>query len=112
VYHLEGGILAYLNEVPPEESLFDGDCYVFDQRVAVTYGLQPSTNYTKSCYGCRHPLSKQDMDRDDYIEGISCRYCSDEITSKTQERRAQRQRQMELAIQEGRKHIHDSKERA
>jgi len=110
VYHLEGGILAYLNDISPEESLFDGDCYVFDQRVAVTYGLQPSSNFKKSCHGCRHPLSEEDLHRDDYVEGISCRYCTGKLTEKQQERFSQRQRQIELALKEGRKHIHDPKE--
>lgn len=56
VYHLEGGILAYLDTVPLEESLFEGDCYVFDQRVAVTHGLQPSPAQYSMCHACRAPL--------------------------------------------------------
>jgi UPF0176 protein len=110
VYHLEGGILAYLNDIPKEKSLFDGDCYVFDQRVAVTYGLKPSTAYQKSCHGCRHPLSVQDLEREDYVQGVSCRYCTGTLSEKQQERFAQRQRQIEVALKEGRPHIHDPKE--
>ncbi|KAG7354561.1 hypothetical protein IV203_003917 [Nitzschia inconspicua] len=106
VYHLEGGILAYLNDIPPEQSLFEGDCYVFDQRVAVTYGLQPSTIYQQSCHGCRHPLSNDDLKRDDFVKGVSCRYCSNSLTERKVERYAARQRQIELALL-GKETCHD-----
>jgi UPF0176 protein len=106
VYHLEGGILAYLNDIPPEQSLFDGDCYVFDQRIAVTYGLQPSIKYQESCHGCRHPLSAEDLKRKDCVEGVSCRYCTDELTEKKLERCMARQRQIELAMK-GKPTCHD-----
>lgn len=109
VYHLEGGILAYLAEIPPQDSLFEGDCYVFDQRVAVTYGLQPSPTFTRSCYACRHPLSRDDTMRDDYVQGISCRYCFGRLSDKQKERHAQRQRQVDKAIQIGKLHMYDSK---
>uniref|UniRef100_A0A7S4AK43 Rhodanese domain-containing protein n=2 Tax=Pseudo-nitzschia australis TaxID=44445 RepID=A0A7S4AK43_9STRA len=112
VYHLEGGILAYLDEVSEKESLFDGDCYVFDQRVAVTYENLPSTNFRQKCHGCRHPLSNKDLERDDYHHGISCRYCADKLTDQQKSRFAQRQHQMELALKEGRQHIYDPKEEA
>ncbi len=101
VYHLEGGILAYLDSVKPEESLFDGDCYVFDQRVAVTYGNQPSTKFTNSCKACRHPLSNEDMEGMEYVEGLSCRWCYDALTEKQRERFASRQRQVEIARERG-----------
>lgn len=110
VYHLEGGILAYLDSVQPEESLFDGECYVFDQRVAVTYGMKPSATYSTSCRACRRPLSNADLERDDYMEGVSCRWCADKLTDKQKERFAQRQRQVELARKTGKVHIHDPKE--
>mmetsp|Transcript_16193 Transcript_16193/g.44865 ORF Transcript_16193/g.44865 Transcript_16193/m.44865 type:complete len:143 (+) Transcript_16193:87-515(+) len=110
VYHLEGGILAYLDEIPQESSLFDGECYVFDQRIAVTHGLHPSTTYTSSCYACRHPLSTQDLKREDYLKGLQCRYCVDELTEKQKERFESRQRQIELASQRGEVHIYDPKE--
>jgi UPF0176 protein len=106
VYHLEGGILAYLNDIPPEDSLFDGDCYVFDQRVAVTYGLKPSTTYQQSCHGCRHPLSTEDVKRDDFVQGVSCRYCTNLLTERKQERYIARQRQIELAMN-GKNTCHD-----
>jgi UPF0176 protein len=110
VYHLEGGILAYLDEIAPTDSLFDGDCYVFDQRVAVTYKLRPSTTYTSTCHGCRHPLCEDDKADTSYRHGICCRYCIGTLSEQQQQRFAQRQRQMELAMKDGRVHIFDSKE--
>lgn len=101
VYHLEGGILAYLDSIPPEESLFDGDCYVFDQRVAVTYGNQPSAKFINSCKACRHPLCKEDMESHEYVEGLSCRWCYESLTDKQKERFASRQRQVEIARERG-----------
>jgi UPF0176 protein len=110
VYHLEGGILNYLDSVKPEDSLYEGECYVFDQRVAVTYGLKPSENFFSSCNACRHPLSADDLQRDDFVEGLSCRWCFDKLTGKQKERFSQRQRQIELARKIGTLHIHDPKE--
>ena len=101
VFHLEGGILNYLDSVPPEDSLFDGECYVFDQRVAVTYGNQPSTKFTESCKACRHPLSKVDMEGEEYVEGLACRWCAERQTEKQKERFASRQRQVQLARERG-----------
>ena len=109
VYHLEGGILAYLDEIPPEMSLFDGDCYVFDQRVAVTYGLEPSTTFNRSCYACRYPLSQEDVDSEYYEEGVSCPHCHFHLTDKQRERAAQRHRQVQQALKSGQKHMFDSK---
>ena len=110
VYHLEGGILAYLDEVSEKESMFDGDCYVFDQRVAVTYKNKPSTTFRQKCHACRHPLSNQDLERQDYKHGVHCRYCIGTLTDKQEERFAQRQKQIQLALEKGQKHIHDPKE--
>lgn len=110
VYHLEGGILAYLDSVKPDDSLYDGECYVFDQRVAVTYGLEPSKRYFSSCHACRHPLSVEDMERDDFVKGLSCRWCVNKLTDKQMERFSQRQRQIEIATKNGQLHIHDPKE--
>lgn len=101
VYHLEGGILAYLDEIQPKDSLFDGDCYVFDQRVAVTYGNQPSTKFTDSCKACRHPLCREDLDDPSFVEGLSCRWCINQLTDKQRERFASRQRQVEIARKRG-----------
>jgi UPF0176 protein len=110
VFHLEGGILNYLDSIKPEESLYKGECYVFDQRVAVTYGLKPSEIFSRSCHACRHPLSIEDLKRDDFIEGLSCRWCVDKLSEKQRERFAQRQKQILLARQKGIPHIHDPKE--
>ena len=109
VYHLEGGILAYLDQVPQQESLFEGECYVFDQRVAVTHGLLPSTRYTQ-CHACRNPLLWEDKERDDYEEGMSCRYCIDIMTDKKRKRFAERQKQIDLSEKLGTPHLYDPKE--
>jgi UPF0176 protein len=110
VYHLEGGILAYLDNIQREDSLFDGECYVFDQRIAITHGLKPSETFSTSCHACRHPLSSEDVQRDDFVEGMSCRWCVSRLTEQQKARFAQRQRQIELAKQTGQIHIHDAKE--
>jgi UPF0176 protein len=113
VYHLEGGILAYLDEFAEKqnESLFTGDCYVFDQRVAVTYGNKPSMIFREKCHACRHPLSCDDLKREDYVQGLSCKYCVGQLSEKQQQRFTQRQKQMELALKDGRQHIHDPNEK-
>ncbi|KAL3929935.1 MAG: hypothetical protein SGBAC_011990 [Bacillariaceae sp.] len=110
VYHLEGGILNYLDSVKPEDSLYNGECYVFDQRVAVSYGLKPSEKYSTSCHACRHPLCAEDLEHKDFVEGLSCQWCVDKITDKQRERFAQRQKQIDLAKKNGTLHIHDPKE--
>jgi len=94
-----------------EESLFEGDCYVFDQRVAVTYGNKPSTTWRQKCHACRHPLSSDDIKREDYVAGISCRHCLGQLSEKQKDRFAQRQRQIQLALKNGRQHIHDAHEK-
>jgi UPF0176 protein len=75
VYHLKGGILKYLEEVPPEESLWQGECFVFDQRVALREGLEIGTH--EMCPGCGHPISEADKTSPHYQEGVSCPYCCD-----------------------------------
>jgi UPF0176 protein len=109
IYHLEGGILGYLDQVPEEESLFEGECYVFDKRVAVTHGLRPSKRYTQ-CHACRNPLTWEEKEREDYEEGLQCRYCATKITDKQRERFRDRQKQCELASKLGTPHMHDPKE--
>ncbi len=78
VYHLKGGILKYLETVPAEESKWEGDCFVFDQRVSVGHALEEGD--WKVCHGCREPLSPEDTQRAEYEEGISCHHCLDNIT--------------------------------
>lgn len=80
VYHLEGGILQYLEDVPPEQSLWEGDCYVFDGRIAVGHGLVPNTEVTE-CPGCGHPLKAADRDHPEYVAGSSCLYCATAVPS-------------------------------
>ncbi|AFY52655.1 putative sulfurtransferase [Rivularia sp. PCC 7116] len=93
VYHLKGGILKYLEEVPPEESLWEGECFVFDQRVAVRHGLEPGSY--DMCPSCGHPISDDDKASSKYEEGISCPYCFDHLTedkkAKMQEKKRQRE---------------------
>lgn len=75
VYHLKGGILKYLEDVPEEKSLWQGECFVFDERVAVDHSLAPSSSHT-ICPGCGLPVTPEDKKREDYIEGKSCRFCN------------------------------------
>lgn len=78
VYHLKGGILKYLEDVPAEQSLWEGDCYVFDNRVAVGHGLEEGA--WDRCYGCGYPLAQEDLTHKAYEEGVSCRHCIDTLT--------------------------------
>jgi len=103
VYHLEGGILKYLEEVKPEESLWQGECFVFDQRVAITHGLEVG-DYDQ-CYACRYPLSVDDMESDNYTPGISCPHCYNQHTPKKLKALTERQRQVILAKERGVEHI-------
>ena len=81
VYHLKGGILKYLEEVPEEESLWEGECFVFDERVAIKHGLE--TGSYDMCYACGHPISEEDEESADYESEVSCPHC---IADKTEER--------------------------
>ncbi len=91
VYHLKGGILKYLEEVPPNDSLWEGECFVFDQRVAVQHGLEPGTH--AMCRACGHPLSDEDKASPDYEDGITCHYCVDQLTEAKRSRQEVRRRQ-------------------
>lgn len=103
VYHLKGGILKYLEKVPKEESLWDGACFVFDQRVAVEHGLEVSD--MKLCYGCRAPLEPEDIASPDYEEGVSCPHCSPLLTPEKRAAFRMRQKQIRLAKARGENHI-------
>jgi UPF0176 protein len=103
VYHLEGGILKYLEEVNPEESLWQGECFVFDQRVAIKHGLEVG-NFDQ-CYACRYPLSQDDMKSEQYTPGISCPYCYNHHTSEKLQALTERQKQVILAKERGVDHI-------
>lgn len=74
VYHLQGGILQYLEDVPEDKSLWEGSCYVFDERVALTHGLKPSGD-TSICPGCGHSLYTKDRRKPDYVPGVCCSFC-------------------------------------
>jgi len=103
VYHLEGGILKYLETVPAEESQWQGECFVFDQRVAVDHDLEAGSY--KSCYGCRHALAETDLASSKYEKGICCPYCFDDLTEEKRASLAERQRQVELAHKRNTRHI-------
>ena len=103
VYHLEGGILKYLETIDKDKSLWEGECFVFDQRVAVTHGLNEG-KYDQ-CYACRHPLSPDEINSSHYIKGISCPYCYNKLTNEKKSSVIERQKQIELAKLRGEDHI-------
>ena len=103
VYHLKGGILKYLENVPEAESRWHGQCFVFDERVSVGHGLEPG-DYDM-CRACRRPIDAEDKLSPAYVEGVSCPYCIDKRSDEDRARFAERQRQIELAEQRGEKHI-------
>jgi len=103
VYHLEGGILKYLEEIPPEQSLWQGDCFVFDERVSVGHGL--GLGHHELCRSCRWPLSEEDKKSAHYVLGVSCAHCHDQRTPEQKAQMAERQRQVELAEARGEIHV-------
>ena len=103
VYHLQGGILKYLETIDKENSLWNGECFVFDQRVCLTDELEVGSY--KMCFACRMPITKEEMQNEKYIEGISCIYCYDKTTKEKKERFGSRQRQILLAKERGEKHL-------
>jgi UPF0176 protein len=103
VYHLEGGILKYLEEVPQEESLWEGECFVFDDRVAVKHGLE--VGQYDQCYACRMPITEADKLSDHYIKGISCHHCQGSKTPEQIKAYAEREKQIILAQQKGQEHV-------
>ncbi|MGY1490815.1 oxygen-dependent tRNA uridine(34) hydroxylase TrhO [Methylobacillus pratensis] len=106
VYHLQGGILKYLETVPQEESLWEGECFVFDQRVAVKHGLE--VGHYDQCFACRHPISTEDMASPKYVKGISCPRCYDKLSAEKRASIEERQKQIEIARQRGEEHIGDN----
>jgi len=103
VYHLEGGVLKYLEEVPEEESMWKGECFVFDNRVSVNHKLEKG-QYDQ-CHGCRLPITEADKQSEKYIQGISCPHCFDTITTEQKQRFHEREKQIRLAQQRGQTHI-------
>lgn len=103
VYHLQGGILKYLEEVPPDESIWEGECFVFDNRVAVNHQLEKG-RYDQ-CHGCRHPITDEDKHSGKYEVGVCCPHCFDTLTDDQKLRFRERQKQVELAAQRGEPHV-------
>ena len=95
VYHLKGGILKYLEEVPQEETKWQGDCFVFDNRVTVRHDL--TEGEYDQCHACRTPISAVDRESEHYQPGISCPHCWDKLSEKTRRSAIDRQKQIELA---------------
>jgi UPF0176 protein len=103
VYHLQGGILKYLEEVPESESLWQGECFVFDNRVSVNHALQKGSY--DQCHACRLPITDADKQNDKYQQGVSCPACYDSKTDNERERFREREKQVQLARRRGETHI-------
>lgn len=103
VYHLKGGILKYLEEVPEEQSLWHGECFVFDNRVTVNHSLEAGS--FDQCHACRMPITEQEKTLESYQEGISCLHCYGKVSEEQKQRFAQRQKQVKLAKARGESHI-------
>lgn len=103
VYHLKGGILKYLEEVPAEESLWEGECFVFDERVTVNHQLEKGAY--EQCNACRMPITAREQLSDQFQQGVSCPHCFNNTTKQQKARFAEREKQMLLAQQRGESHI-------
>ncbi|MGP4789914.1 oxygen-dependent tRNA uridine(34) hydroxylase TrhO [Psychrobacter sp. 1Y11] len=103
VYHLEGGILKYLEEVPASETMWQGDCFVFDNRVSVNHNLEKG-DY-EQCFACRMPITAEDMQSPAYSKGESCPHCIGKATDEQKARFREREYQMQLASMRGEAHI-------
>ncbi len=103
VYHLKGGILQYLEDVPAEDSLWQGECFVFDERVSVGHGLEEGPHAL--CRACRRPLLPEDMARPEYEAGVQCHHCADEHSDADRARFRERQKQIALARARGESHL-------
>ena len=103
VYHLEGGILRYLENIPEAESKWQGECFVFDERVSVKHGL--ALGEMELCHACRRPISQEDKASARFIEGVACPACFAERTDEDRARFAERQKQIALAKKRGKQHI-------
>jgi UPF0176 protein len=103
VYHLKGGILKYLEDVPAEESLWEGSCFVFDERVSVEHGLKEGSH--RLCHACRTPITAEEVTSPFYEAGVSCSNCYESRSEDDRERYRERQRQIALARKRGHEHI-------
>ena len=103
VSHLQGGILNYLQNTPAEDSLWEGECFVFDHRVSVTHGLE--CGKCEICFGCRWPIQPEDLQSPQYEPGICCPRCADTLTPERRGRLEERHRQVVLARFQNKQHI-------
>lgn len=103
VFHLKGGILKYLEEMPEEQSLWEGECFVFDGRVSVGHGLKEGPHHL--CHACRRPVLPADMERTEWEEGVSCHHCIGETSDADKTRFRERQKQIALAKARGERHL-------
>ena len=103
VFHLEGGILRYLETTPEADSLWRGECFVFDERVAVGHSLTPGSH--SLCRGCRMPVSEAGRASHRYIEGVCCDRCADSRSEADRARYLERAKQVEIAARRGLAHI-------
>ena len=104
VYHLEGGILRYLEQIPEASTRWEGECFVFDRRVAVDHHLHPGRHVL--CFGCLEPLAPEELEHPDYEAGVSCHRCVGRLDDDTRERRRERMRQIAAAKARGEEHLH------
>ncbi|MEC7594446.1 MAG: rhodanese-related sulfurtransferase, partial [Pseudomonadota bacterium] len=103
VFHLEGGILKYLETMPAKDSVWLGECFVFDQRVSVKHGLLPGAY--DQCHACRTPLTQEDKQRASFEHGVSCLHCIDAHEDTDRARFRERQKQIRLSKERGQAHI-------
>lgn len=103
VYHLEGGVLKYLEEVPESETMWEGECFVFDNRVSVNHQLEKG-QYDQ-CHGCRLPITEEDKKSEKYMQGVSCHQCHDSLSEQQKLRFLEREKQIRLSQERGQAHI-------
>ena len=103
VFHLKGGIIKYLEEVPEKESKWEGECFVFDNRVAIEHNLVQGTY--SICNGCGEPIKKEDLESPKYEKGVSCTSCFDSLSDEKIKSSKERQKQIELSKEKGEIHL-------
>ncbi len=103
VFHLDGGILKYLENNSTEKSHWQGECFVFDSRVSVGFGLREGRY--NLCFACRRPIQPEDIKRPEYETGVSCHQCSEEYSENDRKRFRERQKQISIAKKRGELHI-------